>query len=143
MTYATVDDLKAVIPGQDLALLTDQDGTVGVASDARLLSALQDASAEIDGYISKRVALPLADPPRMLMVVARDLALHRLYANLGRTTETQDKLRDGALAYLRQVAKGELSIGDETPGNEVEVSPGAVVIEGPDRTMTRDTLGGF
>ena len=141
--YATVDQLKDAIPAQDLILLTDHDGAADAVDDARLTSALQDATATIDGWIAKRVTLPLAEPPRMLMVVCRDLALHRLYANTGRVTEAAEKLHDAAMAYLAKVSKGEISIGDETGGDEIVTSPGAVVEEGPERVFTRDRLRSF
>ena len=52
MPYASVDQLKAVIPDTDLALLTDFAGGE-TASDARLDQALDDATAEINTYIAK------------------------------------------------------------------------------------------
>lgn len=143
MTYATIDDLKTVVSARDLIQLTDLDGTAGAIVDAKLTNALQDASAEIDGYISKRVTLPLADPPRMLIVQCRDLAVYRLHSNAGRIPESVEKLREGAISYLKDVAAGKLSIGDETSGEEIETSPGAVLIEGAARTMTRDSLKRF
>jgi phage gp36-like protein len=144
MTYATVDHLKAVIPPGDLALLTDWDGTVDAPDDARLLSALEDATATVNGWIAKRVRLPLADPPQMLKVVTRDLALHRLYANTGGIIPDAVKaLHDGAMAYLKDVARGEVSIGDEVAGNTAEASPGAVLDEGGAPVFTRETLKGY
>ncbi len=79
----------------------------------------------------------------MLSVICRDLAVYRLYAHAGRITETQDKLRDEAIRYLRNVADGTLSIGDEIAGDQIETSPGVVIDEGPDRVMTRDKLRSF
>jgi phage gp36-like protein len=144
MTYASVADLKAAIPPQDLALLTDWDGAVDAPDDARLLAALEDASAVVNGWIAKRVSLPLTTPPQMLKVVTRDLALHRLYANTGGgIPEAVKALHDGAMAYLKDVAKGEVSIGDETPGDTAQASPGVVLVEGDDPTFTRTTLKGF
>lgn len=142
MSYATLAELKAVIPVRELALLSDH-AAGATPDDQRLQDALDDASAEIDGYISRRVALPIQNPPRMLTVKCRDIAMYRLYAAVGRVSETQAKLYDAALAYLGRVARGELSIGDETPGAGVPATPGAVVIDGPERTMTRDGLRGF
>ena len=143
MTYATVEDLKAAIPERDLALLTDRDGPVDSVDDGKLVNALQDASAEIDGYISKRVSLPIQNPPRMLTVICRDLAIYRLFLNTGSVPETTEKLRDGSIVYLRDVASGKISIGDDTPGEQVDTSPGAVLVSGDERTMTRDSLKGF
>ena len=143
MTYASVDNIKAVVPARDLELLTDHDGAADSIDDAKLAAALDDATAEINGYIAKRVTLPLADPPDRLRVVCRDLAVHRLYVNVGRVTEAQDKLRESALAYLEMVRDGKVSIGDATGGDEAQVSEGAVLVEGADRAMTRDSLRSF
>lgn len=144
MTYATVDHLKAVIPAQDLILLTDWEGAADTPDDARLLSALEDATAIVNGWIAKRVRLPLAEPPQMLKVVTRDLALHRLYLNrTGVIPDAVKALHDGAMAYLKDVAAGEVSIGDETAADTAETSPGMVLVEGEDPTFTRTTLRGF
>ncbi|ANT39912.1 hypothetical protein RGUI_0839 [Rhodovulum sp. P5] len=142
MAYASVDDLKAVIPGQDLQLLTDFDGT-DQPSDTRLAQALDDAAAEINTWIAKRVDLPLADPPHVLTVICRDLAMHRLYANLGHDSTAMRQLRDGALDILRKIHKGEVALGDDTAGSEEPASPGVAMTDGPDRLLTRDSLTGF
>lgn len=143
MTYALITDLKATIPPRDLVLLSDLDGAADAVDDVRLEAALRDATAEINGYIAKAVKLPLQDPPDMLRVVCRDLAVHRLYANVGRITDTQTNLRDAAISYLKMVRDGKVSIGDADGGAEVQTSEGVVSVEGPDRVMTRDSLRRF
>lgn len=145
MTYATPNDLKAAIPEGDLRLLTDWDGAADLTNDATLLGALKDATAEVDSYIAKKVSLPLASPPHMLNVVCRDLAFCRLYANVGRMTETQEKLRTAAISYLTKVSEGKVSIGDDGDGigDPVETSPGVVLSEGDGRTMTRQSLKAY
>lgn len=143
MTYATVQDLTDTIPTRDLQLLTDQDGASDAVVTSKLHAALNDATAEINGYISKRVTLPLDNPPDMLRVVCRDIALHRLHANAGRITDDKAQLRDAAIEYLRMVRDGKVNIGDEIGGDEQEASEGVVMSEGPDRVMTRDALRRF
>lgn len=143
MSYATVNDLRDTLPPRDLQLLTDHDGAADEIDDSKLTAALRDATAEINGYIAKAVDLPLAEPPDMLRVVCRDLAVYRLYANVSRVTETQEKLRKAAISYLEMVGEGKVSIGDGTGGNEVQTSEGAVTVEGPERVMSRDALKGF
>ena len=108
------------------ALITDLKATIP-NRDLELLS-------DMDGAVST------VDDAR---VVCRDLAVHRLYANVGRVTETQDKLRDSALAYLRMVRDGKMSIGDADGGAEIQTSDGSMTIEGPDRVMSRDSLRNF
>ena len=141
MTYATRDHIKEVTPERDLLLLTDFDGAADAVDDTKLDAALTDATAEINGYISKRVTLPLPETPDMLRVVCRELAIYRLHANVGRVTETQEKLRDAAISFLKQVQDGKTSIGDDQ--DTVQTSEGAVTAEGPERVMTRESLKGF
>lgn len=143
MAYASIDQLKAVIPAADLALLTDFDGTADSPSDARLSQALDDAAAEINGWIAKRVTLPIADAPHVLTVINRDLAMHRLYVNLGHDMETYKRLRSDALSTLKAIAEGQISIGDDGDGASEQVSPGVAMTDGPERDMTRFTLKGF
>lgn len=142
MPYASLIQLKAVIPDGDLALLTDFDGGGG-PSDTRLEQALDDASSEINTYIAKVVNLPLADPPHILTVICRDLAMHRLYVNLGHNSEVYDRLRRDAIATLKSIARGETSIGDDGDGDSTLTSPGVAMTDGPERLFTRDSLKGY
>ncbi|MBN8294731.1 DUF1320 domain-containing protein [Rhodobacter sp. NTK016B] len=144
MSYASLAEFKSGIPERDLVALTDLDLTAeGTVQDDRIQEALDDASAEIDSYIAKVVALPLAAVPRILKVVCRDLALHRLYVNIGHDMQARKSLRDEAIGYLKSVSRGEASLGDGGAVPAEIVSPGAPMIEGPERQMTRDGLKGF
>ena len=142
MSYASRADLKAVIPARDLALLAGFDQGDAAASDARLAQALTDASAEIDGYLRRQVSLPLADSPHTLNVYCRDLAMWRLYRNLGHDTDRLKALRDGALSWLRDVAAGKIGLGDDdTP--PLDTSGWVAMTDGPDRLLTRDSMRGW
>ncbi len=149
MSYATVAEFKAGIPQRDLVALTDLDDGTGTVVDARIQAALDDASAEIDSYIAKALAADsLArmklEPPRILKVICRDLALHRLYVNIGHSMEARKSLRDDAIGYLKSVARGDAALGDG--GGEVapEIpTPGVAMTDGPARQLTRDSLKGF
>ncbi|TRD18343.1 gp436 family protein [Palleronia caenipelagi] len=142
MPYASVADLQAVIPPRDLALLSDFEGGAEAADADRLARALDDASAEIDSFIARQVSLPLTDPPHILKVICRDLAMCRLYLNLGRLSETNEKLRDQAIGWLRDVSEGKISLGDDdTPATPT--SGGVAMSDGPERRFTRQSLRGY
>ncbi len=142
MPYASVDQLKAVIPVGDLMLLTDFEGA-DTPSDTRLEQALDDATAEMNTYLAKVVKLPLADPPHLLTVLCRDLAMHRLYATLAHDAEVYGTLRKDALSTLKAIARGETAIGDDGDGETALTSPGVAMTDGPAREFTRDSLKGF
>ena len=140
--YATVADLRAVIPARDLDLLARFEGEEGLSADQRLERALIDASAEIDGYLRRQVSLPLGDPPHVLNVYCRDLALWRLYRNLGHDGERLKALREGAIAWLKDVASGKVGLGDDTDAPR-ETSGGVAMTDGPERRLTRSSLRGW
>jgi len=144
MSYASIAEFKAGIPERDLVALTDLAlEAEGEVQDARIQAALDDASAEIDSYIAKVVPVPLTPVPRILKVICRDLALHRLYVNIGHNMEARKSLRDDAIGYLKSVARGDAALGD---GGEVPpqiTTPGVAMTEGPERQMTRDRLRGY
>lgn len=142
MPYASLDQLKEVIPARDLELLTDFERS-GTPSDDRLVRALNDATAEINSYIGKVVTLPLAEPPHILTVLCRDLAMHRLYVNLGHDMTTYQRLRKDAIKALEDMRDGKSAVGDDGDGPSELTSPGVAMTDGPERQLTRDSLKGF
>lgn len=149
MAYASIADFRAGIPLRDLIALTDLDEGTGEVNEARLQAALDDASAEIDSYVAKALSgEPLTrlkvEPPRILKVICRNLALHQLYVNIGHDMEARRSLREDAITFLKSVARGETALGDGGSVIEPEVTtPGIAMTDGPDRQMTRDRLRGF
>lgn len=143
MSYATIAEFKAGIPRRDLVALTDLDYGTDTIDDGRIQAALDDATAEIDSYIAKAVTLPLDPVPRILRTLCRDLALHRLYVNIGHSMEARKSLRDDAVAFLRSVSRGDAALGDGAGVPPEIVTPGVAMTDGAERQLTRDSLKGF
>jgi len=150
MSYAQVTDVQNRYPAQDLIDLTDPAGQTLNASVVQ--QGLDDASAEIDGYIATRYQLPIADPPQRLVALCSDIAVYRLQALRPlRDLEDCRKRYEDAVAFLKRVSDGKASIGI-TPDTLVEPaqSPTSVVVEGASdvrtgsaggkRVFTRDTM---
>lgn len=146
MAYATVAQFKAGMSHDDLLRLTDFEGAADAVNDSRIQAALDDASAVIDSYTAKALGGRVLDPvPRILNVICRDLALYRLYVNIGHGSgnEAVTGLRDDALRYLKSVQSGDIALGDGTGVAAEVTSPGVAMTDGPDRLLTRDSLRGF
>lgn len=143
MSYTSVAEFTAGIPQRDLVALSDLDDGTGQINTARIQAALDDASAEIDSYIAKAVALPMAEVPRILKTICRDLALHRLYVNIGHSMEARKSLRDDAIGFLKSVARGDAALGDGGAIAAEIVTPGVAMTDGPEREITRASLWGF
>ena len=139
--YADAADLRARYPERDLAQLSDPQGAV--VDEVVLSGALADASAEIDGYLQGRYALPVADPPAVLKRIACDIAMYRLLAlrPLGDLEDARNRYSD-AVRYLESVSRGvvQLGIGAGAQSAPQEAGPEAVSAT---RLFTRDTMQGL
>ncbi len=144
MAYATVGEIRRWLAHRDLVLLTDLDGDTGDVVEWRIEDALDDASAEIDSYLGKAgLTLPLNPAPRILNVLCRDMALHRLHIGAGHTGESTRILHKAAIDFLESVKEGDMALGDSTGQPPEIVSPGVAMTDGPERQLTRDSLKGF
>lgn len=141
MAYASAKDLRDRYPERDLIQLTDEDGETLDCS--RLTRALDDASAEIDGYLQGRYSLPLHQAPEHLALLACDIAMYRLQVlrPLGDIEDARARYED-ALRYLRQVARGEVQLGLSEDGHAARQGAGPEMIS-PRRTFSRDQMRGF
>ncbi len=144
MSYAAPQDLLNRYPNRDLVQLTNEDPSAQAVDTAVLQQALDDASAEIDGYLGARFALPLSDPPAVLNRLTADIAIYRLQA-LRPLHDLSDARRryDDAVAMLARVAAGELTLGLAVDQRETQVASGAEQARGPARVFTRKSLKGF
>lgn len=143
MSYATRQSMIDQYGEEELIGLTDRSGADTI-DEARLASAIDDAAAEINGWIAKRVALPLDPVPRALERHARAIAYFILFDQRGTSDVSEPRKRyEDALAFLKAVSRGEVSLGDEVPGDSTDASPGVVVTDAPEREFTRDTMRGW
>ncbi len=130
MTYATQQDLVERFGQEELIQLTDRN-SVGAIDATVVAKALADADAAIDGYVASRYTLPLSPVPAQLNRVAGDIARYYLYED--KPTEAVQKRYDAAIAWLKDVAKGLITLGVDaaaqapTPASTVQFEAGQKV----------------
>lgn len=136
MSYATPADLQDRLGEARLTQLTDiGDPPVGLPDLAVAQKALDDASAEIDGYLAGRYSLPLATWPAILRVFALDIAHHRLLGSAA--DDTAREAYKAATNYLTKVAEGKVNImppSDAPP----PLGAGSVLFEPGSKVMGRE-----
>ncbi|MHB1350113.1 MAG: gp436 family protein [Desulfobulbaceae bacterium] len=139
-SYAVLADVQDMVDSDELVRLTDDAGS-GVADEALITSQLAKASAEMDGYLGARYALPLATPPAILVSTCVDIAVFNMYARRQGPPEHWAARYKNAIAFLTKVAEGKISLGAGDPdGNATAAAP---EISGPPRIFSRDKLSGF
>jgi phage gp36-like protein len=152
VTYAIPNDMIARYPNRDLVELSNEDPTQTTVNTATLQQALDDASAEIDGYLESRFALPLDDPPMVLTRLTCDIAMYRMQS-LRPLHDLVDarKRYDDAVELLVRVARGEVTLGLAADNTEPPQAAGSVVTKsggdasGPlqQRIFDRGSLKGY
>ena len=113
--------LETVLAGGDTASLDADEVAAARAIEQTISEALVTAESTIESYVSRRYALPLDPLPAMLEQVACDIARYEIATD--RPTETISQRYDRRIAWLKSVAKGEVSIGvdsgDDAPAQSV------------------------
>ncbi|HEX9844040.1 MAG TPA: DUF1320 domain-containing protein [bacterium] len=137
--YATAQDMTDAYGSDAVTLAADRDGD-GVADAGVIDEALAAATAEMDSYIGTKYQLPLATPPAVLKDKCVDIALYRLSQRPGAMTDEVKDRYEKALAWLRDVSRGVVSLGtDPSPPSQ---GGGGVQVSHNPRRFTRDTLKG-
>jgi len=137
MSYATQSDMVERFGELDLIQLTDRaDPPAGVIDAGVVQTALDDASSEIDGYLSGRYTLPLSPVPTVLVGFCCDIARYKLNPSVDKDHPASQRYRD-AVVFLGNLSRGVVSLG--VAGLETN-KHGRAVIVAPSRRFTRETL---
>ena len=104
--YVSAQDIEARLGADDYAVLVGE-----AKGTARIDGAIADACGEIDGHVQKRYALPLPAPtPTAIKRIAGDIVIYRLSGD-SRVTEDRRKRYEDAVAFLKAIARGDVSLG--------------------------------
>ena len=126
MIYATLADMQTRLGAKEVLALSDRAFT-GEIDEAVITDALEQAGAEIDGYLGGRYTLPLNPVPKILAGYACDIARYRLCGTGGVVTsdEIRDRYKD-AIKFLELAAQGKVSLGGMPAGNTAPTGNGVV-----------------
>ncbi|WP_102798726.1 gp436 family protein [Bowmanella denitrificans] len=136
--YCTVDGLVARFGQQELVDLTNPGQSQVDAAKAQ--KAIDDATATINGYLGGRYTLPLSTVPAVLVRLCADLARYYLYDNAPSEVVSANKV--DALAFLKSLAKGDVTLGVETSTPAVQPDD-AIEIQSSELVFSRRNSKGF
>lgn len=128
--YTTQAELLQRFGDRELIELTDRAHS-GAIDGAVLERAIADADALVNSYLTPRYRLPLAPAlieQSSLGAVASDLARYHLYD--GAATEEVEKRYERAVAWLKDLARGQASLGGDD--RAVATPEGRAVVRSPD-----------
>lgn len=141
--YANREDMVRAFGERECISLTDRNYT-GTINDDVLNGALEQASAEIDGYLCGRYPVPWADEPRVLVIRCCNIARYLLCGSDTQMTVEIRERYEVTIRYLEKIAGGKINLGRTASGEVVKSGTGARVVSGG-RVFGRDQTrgGGF
>ena len=109
-------------------------------------AAIGDADAEIDGYLAKRYAVPLAPAPKVINKFSKDIAVYNLFSRIGIDESTEQKTYlnryNAAIKFLTLVAEGKVSLGVDAEDPATAAATGFSV-KSNTRLFSRDSMRGM
>lgn len=109
-------------------------------------AAIEDACAEIDGYLAKRYRVPFSKTPQVINKFAKDIAVYNLVSRTGIDESEREKTflnrYNAAIKFLLEVAKGIISIGVEEIGSNSEAANG-FRMQSSRRVFSRESMRGW
>ena len=126
MAYSAQSDITEQISESDLIELADDTG-VGAVDASVVARAIADADGEIDSYCGSRYAVPFSPVPVMIRKLAVDIAVYNLYTRRAvlKLPEERQKRYENAVRFLRDLAKGIISLGADAPAEPDSGKPQA------------------
>ena len=109
--------------------------------------AIGDADAEIDGYLAKRYAVPLAPVPKVINKFSKDIAVYNLFSRIGIDEGTDQKTYlnryNAAVKFLTLVAEGKVSIGADADGDPAAAAAIGFTVKSNPRLFSRGQMRGM
>lgn len=141
MAYCSQSNLLDQISEDDLIQLTDDDDTGAVDTDV-VDQAIADADAEINSYCGVRHSVPFSTVPPMVLKLSVDITIYNLYSRRRGAPDERKERYDNAIRYLKDVAKGLVTLGEDDPESTPSESS-SPDISSNTRIFSRDTMEGF
>ena len=94
MSYSTRDEVREMIKDDALNALIGDNFIENIDEREAFMAplidaAIGDADAEIDGYLAKRYAVPLAPAPKVINKFSKDIAVYNLFSRIGIDESTE------------------------------------------------------
>jgi phage gp36-like protein len=140
MTYAVLADLVTRAGIEEIRAIADRNGD-GEPDGLVVAAALVQADQLINGYVGTRYSLVMTEVPAIMVGWATSIARYLLHAQGAPDHVAQDYKE--ALAALKDVAKGLISLPLSSGATVGSGDSGTVLAAHPDTVFTTDRLRGW
>jgi phage gp36-like protein len=141
--YATLADILEQVAESELISLTD-DEQLDAVDQTVIDRAIANAMTLIDAHCGDRYTVPFDPVPPLVRMYAVDLAVYNLYSRRTHVPmpEVIGERQKQTLSFLRQVQKGDASIGIPLTA-AVSSESSSALIPGNERLFSRKNMRGL
>lgn len=153
MGYCTASEVLDMLKGDMLNVIIGDDYIEDEEERIEKITplveqAVDDAGAEIDGYLAKRYKVPFQKTPTVIHKYAKDIALYNLVSRKGVDEGDREKTYlnryNAAIAFLLRVAEGKVDIDVAEGGMDSSGNANiGFTMESSPRLFTRESLRGW
>ena len=152
MAYCTADEVIGMLKSDMIGHIVGDDYIEDEAERIAAVrplaeSAVEDAQAEIDGYLAKRYDVPFTKTPKVISKFAKDIALYNLVSRKGVDESDREKTYltryNAAIAFLTKVAEGKIDIGVEDIHTTQAAAQNGFSMKSADRIFSRNSMRGW
>lgn len=130
MAYANQADMVSEFGESEVLALTDRDN-LGMIDSGLLADRLEKASGEIDSYLVKRYAVPLAVVSPLIVTYCCDIARYRLSGAQVAEVETVRNRYKDAVRFFEAVRDGKIDLGaSAAPAADLSAQDLTYVVQG-------------
>ncbi|VAX21124.1 hypothetical protein MNBD_NITROSPINAE02-507 [hydrothermal vent metagenome] len=142
MAYSSIDDLKKKIDEIKLIQLTDIGGS-GRVDSVKVESAIAEADALIDSYVSRVYQTPLGPVPNIVVDISATIAIGNLHRFRCVESLVWTKAYENAILFLKKVAGGAVTLEGAVTEPSPSGNASSAGFSSADRRFSRETLKGM
>lgn len=152
MAYCTVSEVLEMLKADMMNVIIGDDYIEDEKERIKAITplaeqAVEDADAEIDGYLAKRYNVPFSKTPKVINKFAKDIALYNLVSRKGVDENEREKTYltryNAAIAFLTKVAEGKIDIGIPEEHTTEDAARNGFSMKSSRRTFTRESMRGW
>lgn len=152
MAYCTADEVIGMLKADMIGYIVGDDFIEDEAERIAAVrplaeNAVEDAQAEIDGYLAKRYDVPFTKTPKVISKFAKDIALYNLVSRKGVDESDREKTYltryNAAVAFLTKVAEGKIDIGVDAIHTTQSAAQNGFSMKSSERIFSRNSMRGW
>jgi len=136
--YCSIDDMIGMLPEQTIIELSSDTHPYASPDMGNIGKAIGLADGVIDGYLARRMPVPLSDVPRLIRNLSAKMAIRFLHVRKHIFSEIWEKEYDNAVKILKAISDGKMGLGQDEDTEPAKSEPVLPHVASRKRKFTKE-----